>query len=261
MRGRSPAPRRRRSRRARSGQPPKRPVLRPRRHLRGTGPSPAFAASVAECVQPAPCVAATSCRSTSISTCRSPSKRWSTASSPWPPVTITAGAPSSWIRSASSRLVPVPASASASIRFGVTTVASGNSRSTSASTASSWSSFAPELATITGSTTSGTRCTAEEVGDGVDQLAREEHARLRRVDADVGEDRLELRLDERRRAAPARRSRRACSVRSARRSRSSRSNRRPRTPSGRPGSPLRLRSRSPQSSRHLGTLNSLPSPA
>ena len=86
-----------------------------------------------------------------------PSKRWSIASSPCPPVTITAGAPSSWIRSASSRLVPVPASASASIRFGVTTVASGNSRSTSASTASSSSSLAPELATITGSTTSGTR--------------------------------------------------------------------------------------------------------
>jgi len=36
----------------------------------------------------------------------------------------------------------------------------------------------------------------EKVRDGVDQLSREEHPRLRRVDADVREDRLELRLDE-----------------------------------------------------------------
>ena len=54
------------------------------------------------------------------------------------------------------------ASASASGRFGVTTVASGNSRATSASTASSSSSFAPELATITGSTTSGTGCASRK---------------------------------------------------------------------------------------------------
>ena len=37
---------------------------------------------------------------------------------------------------------------------------------------------------------------AQEIGDGVDQLAREEHPRLGRVDSDVGEDSLELRLDE-----------------------------------------------------------------
>ena len=45
-----------------------------------------------------------SCRSTGISTCSLPSKRWSTGVSPWPPVTSTAGAPSSTSRSASSRL-------------------------------------------------------------------------------------------------------------------------------------------------------------
>ena len=42
------------------------------------------------------------------------------------------------------------------------TVASGNSRPTSVSTASSRSSRAPELATITGSTTSGTGCAARK---------------------------------------------------------------------------------------------------
>src|SRR6266508_2118109 len=47
--------------------------------------------------------------------------------------------------------------AQASCRFGVTTVASGKSRSTSTETASSWRSFAPDAATITGSTTRGTR--------------------------------------------------------------------------------------------------------
>jgi hypothetical protein len=36
----------------------------------------------------------------------------------------------------------------------------------------------------------------EEVRDGVDQLAREQHAGLRRIGADVREDRLELGLDE-----------------------------------------------------------------
>ena len=46
------------------------------------------------------------------------------------------------------------------------------------------------------------RVLGEEVGDGLDQLAREEHPGLRRVHADVVEDRLELRPDEARAAAP-----------------------------------------------------------
>ena len=67
-----------------------------------------------------------------------PSKRWSTASSPWPPVTIAARAPSPTSRSASSAPRDAsPTSARASTRFGVTTVASGKSRATSAPTASS----------------------------------------------------------------------------------------------------------------------------
>ncbi len=48
-----------------------------------------------------------------------------------------------------------PVSAWASGRFGVTTVASGNSAVTRVLTASSRSSLLPELATMTGSTTSG----------------------------------------------------------------------------------------------------------
>ena len=151
---------------------------------------------------------------------RAPSKRWSTGSSPWPPVTTTAGAPSSCSRSASSRRgAPArPASASASCRFGVTTVASGKSRADERRRRRRPAGASrPELATITGSTTSGTRCAVEKVGDGLDQLAREEHPRLRGVDADVVEDRLELRAHERPAAARARPSRRSCSARSARR--------------------------------------------
>ena len=86
-----------------------------------------------------------------------------------------------------------PARATASGRFGVTTVASGKSRRTSASTASSSSSFAPELATITGSTTSGTRMASRKPATVSISAPREEHPGLRRVDADVGEDRVELR--------------------------------------------------------------------
>ena len=52
-------------------------------------------------------------------------------------------------------LVPAPVSSRASGMFGVTTVASGSSRSTSARRASPSSSVAPLSATITGSTTTG----------------------------------------------------------------------------------------------------------
>ena len=62
--------------------------------------------------------------------------------------------------------------ARASRRFGVTTVASGKIRDTSASTASSSSSRAPELATITGSTTSGTRWPSSQSAT-VSMIARE----------------------------------------------------------------------------------------
>src|SRR5262249_38536780 len=79
------------------------------------------AAGVAEWVQPAPGVAATACRAPGISWCSEPSKRWSTAPSPCPPVTTTAAEPRSWMASASSVRVPWrPASTSASGTFGVT---------------------------------------------------------------------------------------------------------------------------------------------
>jgi hypothetical protein len=91
--------------------------------------------------------------------CRRPSNRWSAGTVPWPPVTSAAPAPISTRRSASlpRSSVSRPVSACASGRFGVTTVASGNSRPISVSTASGSSSRAPELAIMTGSTTSGRR--------------------------------------------------------------------------------------------------------
>ena len=257
-RGRRPGPR---PRRARDG--PARPPARPPRCSPAASsrlsPRASSAASVAECVQPAPCVAATSCRATRISTWRVPSKRWSTGS-PCPPVTITAGAPSSCSRSASSRFEPVPTRTSASARFGVTTVASGKRRATSVSTASSSSSRAPELAIITGSTTSGTGCSLEEAGDGLDHAARRtaspswRHPRRDR--------RRPLRAEPaRRQAAPrAPRSHRRCSAPSARRSRSCR---------GSPAAAKAFRSAwmpapppesDPAIVRHLG-INCLPSPA
>ena len=94
---------------------------------------------------------------------------------------------------------PSPASASASWRFGVTTVASGKSRDTSVSTASLCSNFAPELAIMTGSTTRGMLSAVEKIRDGVDDGARKEHPGLRSVDADVVVDGVELRADEIRR--------------------------------------------------------------
>ena len=69
----------------------------------------------------------------------SPSKRWSTGSSPWPPVTITAGAPSSCSRSASSRRDAVAAGERLAPRAGSASRRSraGRAAPTSASTASS----------------------------------------------------------------------------------------------------------------------------
>ena len=164
-------------------------------------PCASSAASVAECVHPAPWVAATRWRGTGISTWSVPSKRWSTGSLPWPPVTMAAAAPIAQRRSASWRRLPVePVSISASGRFGVTTVASGKSRDTSTVTASSSRRRAPELATITGSTTSGTSRPAERRGDCLDDLRGEQHPGLDRISADVVEHRGDLGGHERRRA-------------------------------------------------------------
>ena len=125
------------------------------------------AARAAECVQPAPWVAATSYLGTGIDRWRRPSKRWSAGSAPCPPVTSAAAAPIATSRSASAARSSVarPVSACASGRLGVTTVARGNSRTISVATASGSSSRAPELATMTGSTTSGMSAPGQLVGD------------------------------------------------------------------------------------------------
>ena len=93
-----------------------------------------------------------------------PSKRWSTASSPWPPVRVAAASaelvedPLGELRAAGT-----PRASAASMRFSVPTVASGKSRSTSDSTASSWRSFAPEIATSSGSTNQRNAMHGEEL--------------------------------------------------------------------------------------------------
>ena len=74
----------------------------------------------------------------------------------------------------------------------MTTVASGKSRATSASTASLCNSVAPELAIMTGSTTSGMLRSYEKVRDGFDDGARVEHPRLRGIHADVVVDGVQL---------------------------------------------------------------------
>ena len=102
---------------------------------------------------------------------RAPSKRWSTGSSPWPPVTITAGAPSSCDPLGELAC----GSPSADERLGLGQVRRDDRREREEPRRRARrprrpaSSRAPELATITGSTTSGTGCSLEEVGDGLDR--------------------------------------------------------------------------------------------
>src|SRR3954449_6124908 len=135
----------------------------PRAASPSESPRARSAASVAEWVQPAPWVAETSWRSNGISRCSRPSKRWSAGSSPCPPVTRAAGAPSCTSASARSSGGPSDSTSDrASSRFGVTTVASGKSRATRTSRASSSSNRAPELASMTGSTTSGIGCSSSQ---------------------------------------------------------------------------------------------------
>ena len=170
----------------------------PRAACSSDSPRASSAASVAECVQPAPWVARTSSRSTGISKCRSPSKRWSTGS-PWPPVTIAAGAPSSTSRSASSRFGPV---ADEQPRLDLVRRHHG------------CEGEEPRDQRCDGVLLQQPRARArdhhrvdherhrmlgEEVRDRLDHRRREEHPRLGRVNADVVEDRLELGAHELRR--------------------------------------------------------------
>ena len=79
-----------------------------------------------------------------------------------------------------------PVSLAASGRLGVTMVARGSSCSRSAAMAPSGSSTAPEVATITGSSTIG-RLSGSAGGDRADDVRIGQHAELDRVRADIGE--------------------------------------------------------------------------
>ena len=123
-----------------------------------------------------------------------PSKRWSAGVAPCPPVTRAAPAPiatsrcASWARSSVSR----PVSACASGRFGVTTVASGNSRPVSVATASGSSSRLPELANKHRVDHQRQPAPGQLVGHRLDDRGGEQHAGLDGVGADVVEHRPDL---------------------------------------------------------------------
>ena len=89
-------------------------------------------------------------------------------------------------RMSASSPIGKPASVSASGRFGVSTVATGAALSRSAVSASRQQQACPPLATITGSTTSGTPArAAESRGDRLDHRGVVQHAGLDRIGADV----------------------------------------------------------------------------
>ena len=159
------------------------------------------AVSVAECVQPAPWVAGTSYRSTGSSTCSRPSKRWSTAVSPWPPVTSAAAGSEldEALGQVAARRAGHPRQR---LRLGQVRRHDRREREEAADQR------------LDGVVLQQLRARAgdhdridherngmalEELRDGLDDRAREEHPRLRRVDADVVEDGVELRADEVRR--------------------------------------------------------------
>ncbi len=112
-------------------------------------------------VQPVPWVLRVAMRGTASRVTDAPSNRKSvlTAPVPWPPLISTALAPSARIRSAcacisvSSAAISVSSKAAASGRLGVTTRARPRSSRRSVAIASGASSLSPEVATITGSST------------------------------------------------------------------------------------------------------------
>src|SRR5215207_273318 len=114
-------------------------------------------------VQPVPCVCWLSARA-ALNSCLPPGPcSTSTARSPesWPPFTSTQSAPaSSSTRAACSRSAKLPsvtpATGPSSVRFGVSTVASGTISCRTAAMASPASNASPCLDTDTGSTTTGT---------------------------------------------------------------------------------------------------------
>ena len=122
---------------------------------------------------------------------------------PCPPLISTAGQPIAnsrrpWPSIAASLAATGSSSrAAASGRFGVISAARGMSFFRSASTASAASSRSPEVATITGSsTTCFGRQRVKPCGDGVDGRKLRHHADLDGADGKIAENRIDLRGDE-----------------------------------------------------------------
>ena len=163
-------------------------------------PRASSAASVAECVQPAPCVARDVVPLDRDLDVLAPSKRWSTAG-----VAVAAGddhGRRAELVQPLGELAPRCLAARERDRlgrFGVTTVASGNSRATSALDRVVLEQLRARARDHHRVDDERHRVLLEVVRDRLDQPPREEHPGLRGVDADVREHRVELRDDELRR--------------------------------------------------------------
>ena len=190
--------------------------------------------------------------STGISTCARRRRGGRPASSPWPPVTITAAAPE--LVEPLGELAPRPV---AGERLGLEQVRRHDRRERKE----------PRDERLDRVVLEQLRARSSRPSPGRRRAARAGRRESRRPSRSPRARRASPSSPRRRRcrrrprraargrtpAAPrARRSRRSCSARSARRSRSCRSSPRRRTPSGRPGSRRRRRSRSRRSSRQLG---------
>ena len=137
-----------------------------------------------------------SSRSTGIARWSRPSKRWSTGSSPWPPVTSAAGAPSATSRSASSARVPSPARVRASGRFGRHDRCEREQQRHERGDRVVLDELRARGGDEHRVDDERRRVGGEEQRHLFDHAAGVEHPGLGGIDADVGEDRLELRDDE-----------------------------------------------------------------
>ena len=149
-------------------------------------------------IQPVPCVFLVSIRSARNSVNAAVVKHVCGYSSRWPPFMTTLSGPKSRIARAASFictrvLISRPVSAPASCRLGVTTVASGSNLSFKAAMASRFSSGAPLLAIITGSTTSGSSFRSEIAAATASMIALlAEHSCLYRIAANIAHASFDL---------------------------------------------------------------------
>ena len=159
-------------------------------------------------MQPVPWVFAVATRSAASRVNAVGSIRRSTLSAPTacPPLMSTARAPSASRRSPCSRMavsvsaIGASSSAAASGRFGVTTSARGISTRLSTSIASGASSLSPEVAIMTGSSTTWLCRQRSRPAAMVSMTPRwRHHADLDRADLEIGKNRVDLRGDEFRR--------------------------------------------------------------